>query len=335
MPQRIRSILSVMMIFFCMPAMADRALLYKPEVRAFIHQLVTHDHFDQSQLRRALLEAEYQPQIIASMDHPYEKKNWDVYQALFLTNDRINNGLVFWRKNQAILAQAEKAYGVPAAMIVAIIGIETLYGKHQGQYRVLDALTTLAFYYPSRAPFFMKELREYFILCREHHVPISQYLGSYAGAMGQPQFMPSSYRAYARNFRGYGRTDLMKNDQDVIASVANYFHAHGWVSGEMIAQQVQVNTSVLSHVNRDLKTATYPVSSLFHWGVTPRLPQASYPALGGLIELTTQKGLDYWLVFPNFYVITRYNSSPQYALAAYLLALQLQQKWRLMHPLAK
>ena len=149
---------------------ADSALLHKKETQAFIRDLVKHDHFNRRQLQNILTEAKFQPKIIESMDRPYEKKNWDVYRALFLTPERLNSGLAFWHTNQKVLQQAAKQYGVPPEMIVAILGVETLYGKRQGDYRVLDALTTLAFYYPARAPYFKRELREFLLLCREHHV---------------------------------------------------------------------------------------------------------------------------------------------------------------------
>ena len=204
-------------------------------------------------------------------------------------------------------------------MIVAIIGIETLYGKNQGNYRVLDALTTLAFYYPQRSEFFTKELKEFLLLCREHGVSATKYLGSYAGAMGKPQFMPSSYRAYALNQRGKRQTDLMNNDKDVIISVANYFHRHGWKEHEAVAQLTTVKPETLKRVNVTRKYASYPMSTLLAVGVKPVRP-VMQDSMAGIIELITKNGQEYWLAYPNFYVITHYNSSPQYALAALLLS---------------
>src|SRR3990167_4236358 len=206
-------ILCILCLFTCV-VFADQSLLHKRAVDLFIQQMVSQEHFDKRQLRAILLNAQFQPKVIESMERPYEKKTWDVYQALFLTQARVDDGIKFWRANGEVLRQAELQYGVPAAMIVAIIGIETLYGKNQGNYRVLDALTTLAFYYPPRSEFFTKELREFLLLCREHQVPATQYLGSYAGAMGKPQFKPSSYRAFALNNSGRRQTDLMHNDHD-------------------------------------------------------------------------------------------------------------------------
>ena len=219
---------------------ADEALVQRKDVQRFINKMVKQSHFDRKQLVAIMKEAQFQPQIIESMDKPFEKKTWDVYKALFLTPQRVQAGIEFWQANQKTLERAEREYGVPPQIIVAIIGVETLYGKHQGNYRVLDALTTLAFNYPKRAPFFTKELGEFLLLCREQHVPANQYTGSYAGAMGKPQFMPSSYRFYAVDFTGNGQRDLMNDDRDAIGSVANYFHKHGWKLNEDVAQPVNM-----------------------------------------------------------------------------------------------
>jgi len=313
-------------------AHSDALLLQKSATQAFIHEMVSKEHFDEKQLVATLSQAKFQPQIIVSMERPYEKKTWDLYQSLFLTEQRIQAGLVYWRDNQAALIAAEQRFGVPADMIVSIIGIETLYGQHQGTYRVLDALSTLAFYYPKRAPFFTKELKEYLLLCREHGVPATKYLGSYAGAMGKPQFMPSSYRMYAVHMHAAGHPDLMTNDQDVIASVANYFHRHGWSMYQPVAQPAYVRGTAYRQLSANGKVADYTLERLRAAGVRPQGAVTTAPTKAGLIALTTQQGSDHWLAFPNFYVITRYNTSPQYALVAYLFSQRLRTAWaRLPH----
>ena len=304
-------------------AYADSALLHKKEVQFFIQDLVKHDHFNRRQLQKTLAEAKFQPRIIESMDRPYEKKNWDVYRALFLTPERLNSGLAFWRHNQKILQQATRQYGVPPEMIVAILGVETLYGKRQGDYRVLDALTTLAFYYPARAPYFKRELREFLLLCREQNVSPTLYKGSYAGAMGKPQFMPSSYRMYARDYLGKGHPDLMSKDQDVIMSVANYFKAHGWQSRKMIVEKVRMPQN--HHLVLNSKMPMYTSSQLLHAGVRRYAKTPTHPEEAGVLELITDQGPEHWMAYPNFYVITRYNTSPQYALVVYLLAKSLRE----------
>ncbi|MDP1602600.1 MAG: lytic murein transglycosylase B [Legionella sp.] len=306
---------------------ADNTFAKRKDVQQFINLMATKHGFDKQRLTLVMNDVQLQPQIIESMNKPYEKKNWDVYKQLFLTPQRVQGGIDFWKNNQESLAKAEKQYGVPANVIVAIIGVETLYGKNQGNYRVIDALSTLAFNYPKRSEFFTKELSEYLLLCREHNVPPTQYLGSYAGAMGKPQFMPSSYRYYAANFSNTPKIDLMNDDQAVIASVANYFHKHGWNLNQGVAQPAKVVGTKYKNINTNYKTAAYNLKQLAAAGVKPLTASINHPGKVGLIALTTDAGPEYWLAYPNFYVITRYNTSPQYALAVYLLAQQLKNQW--------
>ncbi len=307
---------------------ADAALLKQRDTQAFIHDLVAHDQFDRKQVQNILAAAKFQPQIIAAMERPYEKKNWDVYRALFLTPERLKSGLSFWRNNQQILRKVEQEYGVPAEMIVAILGVETLYGKRQGDYRVLDALTTLAFYYPARSAYFKRELREFLLLCREHGVSATRYKGSYAGAMGKPQFMPSNYRVYAVDFKGRGHPDLMRADRDVIMSVANYFKKHGWQTQQMVVEKVQVPHAPTRSLVMNSKAPNYTFGQLLQAGVHLQMRQKFHPQEAGLLELITANGPEYWMAYPNFYVITRYNTSPQYALVVYLLAESLREHYR-------
>lgn len=323
-----RRIISLFCITFSLihfaTSYADSALVAQKPTQLFIRDMVNHYHFDKRQLVGILTEAQFQPKIIESMERPYEKKTWDVYKALFLTPQRLQAGLDFWRANRQTLEKAEQEFGVSADMIVAIIGIETLYGKNQGNYRVLDALTTLAFYYPKRSEFFTKELKEYLLLCREHNVPATKYMGSYAGAMGKPQFMPSSYRFYAVNHTGKGRPDLIGEDRDVIASVANYFAKHGWKKNDIVAQPAILQGTGYKSITMNTKVADYSFKNLIAAGIKPSSNNsANHPERAGVIELLTSQGEEYWLAYPNFYVITRYNSSPQYALVAYLLSQQL------------
>ena len=306
---------------------ADSALLKQQTVQSFIHDLVKTDHFDRRQLQIILSSAVFQPQIIESMQRPYEKKSWDVYRSVFLTPERLQKGLEFWKRNQKALAQAEQDYGVPAEMIVAILGVETLYGQRQGQYRVLDALTTLAFYYPPRGNYFKKELREFLLLCREHHVAATAYKGSYAGAMGVPQFMPSSYRTFAVGYQGAQHPNLMSEDHDVITSVANYFKQHGWLPKQMVVEKALVANKASQTVAMNSKSPNYPFIALLKAGVKPEASKMAHPHEAGLLALTTEIGPEYWLAYPNFYVITRYNTSPQYALVVYLLSQSLRQHY--------
>lgn len=306
---------------------ADEALLHKKAAQQFMNTMVRHHHFDKKQLVSILREAKFQPQIIESMDKPFEKKTWDVYKELFLQPDRVQAGINYWSANQKALDRAQREYGVPADIIVAIIGVETLYGKHQGNYRVLDALTTLAFYYPKRAPYFTKELGEFLLLCRERHVAVTEYMGSYAGAMGKPQFMPSSYRSYAVDFTGNGKRDLMHEDSDVIGSIANYFYKHGWKMHGGVAQMASVTGSSYKKLEFNSKVADYNINQIIRAGIRPLGTVSDHPNRVGILELNTSNGQEYWVTYPNFYVITHYNTSPQYALVVYLFAQQLNERW--------
>ncbi len=289
--------------------------------------MVQKHGFNKKELTQVMADVKLQPQIIESMNKPYEKKSWDVYKQLFLTPERVQGGIAFWMANREALEKAEKKYKVPANIIVAILGVETIYGKNQGNYRVLDALSTLAFNYPKRSKFFTKELGEYLLLCREHKVSPMQYMGSYAGAMGKPQFMPSSYRYYAVDFTGNPKKDLMNDNEAVIASVANYFHKHGWKMNQGIAQPAKIEGNHYKKINTNYKSAAYHWQQLQAAGIKPLTASLHSPAKVGLIEFNTPKGAEYWLAYPNFYVITRYNTSPQYAMVVYLLSQQLKMQW--------
>ncbi|MDP3559836.1 MAG: lytic murein transglycosylase B [Legionellaceae bacterium] len=293
-----------------------------PEVSKFITMMVKKHGFQRAQLTQIMNQVSIQQELIDKMDHPYEKKSWDAYQSLFITPDRIRGGLAFWKSHKNLLEKAEKEYGVPPQIIVAILGVETRYGERQGDYRVMDALSTLAFAYPKRADYFKRELEEYLLLCQEHHESPLKYKGSMAGAIGMPQFMPSSYRKYAVSFSG--KADLTRDDAAVIASVANYFQKHGWIPQESVAQPARIQGSAYHRLNANAKVPLYALKQLEKAGVYPMTASEHTPAQVGLIALETTQGSEYWLAYPNFYVITRYNNSPQYALAVYLLAQQLK-----------
>lgn len=316
--------LPLCVLLFIQTAQADQALLQTKEARAWIEEMVKKDHYDRQALINGLKQAQFQPQIIELMERPYEKKDWDVYRDLFLTKERALEGAAFWKANQSTLAKVEKQYGVPAEIIVSILGVETRYGKRQGDYRVLDALTTLAFYYPKRAPYFSKELREYFLLCKEHHLPLTTYYGSYAGAIGQPQFMPSNYRVYAVDYTAKGYRDLINNKEDVIASVGNFFQKHGWKPGQAVTSPAKIQGNQFQKLTRNTRQPIYETRRLYQAGVKPQKYFWNSPKYAGLLELPTAKGPEYWIAYPNFYAITRYNTSPQYALAVYLLSQEIK-----------
>ncbi len=310
---------------------ADDALLRKKAAQVFVQDMAEKHGFKRAYVEDALKEAQYKSRIIELMNQPYEKKTWDVYRAIFLTPERVEGGIKFWHDNQESLARAEKKFGVPASVIVAILGVETRYGEKQGTYRVLDALTTLAFYYPKRSAYFKRELEQYLLLCKEHKVPVTEYVGSYAGAIGQPQFMPSSYRQYAVDFKKAGdnsHPDLVRENKDVIASIANYFKRHGWKSGEDVVEPAVVKGDAYEKLKTNGRRANYSYKKLVRAGVKPAEPVKNPPSRAGLIELQLKgDGHVYWMAFHNFYVIMRYNISPQYALVVHLLSKQLQEQY--------
>ena len=292
--------------------------------RAFVDDMVSRYGFERAELDALLADARYQQAIIDAMNRPYEGKPWGAYRRIFLTPERIDGGAAFLRANADLLRRAEAAYGVPPEVITAIIGIETNYGGNLGQHRVLDALTTLGFAYPRRAAFFRGELEEFLLLARDEHVDARHAMGSYAGAVGKPQFIPSSYRAYAVDFDNDGRRDLWGSNADVIGSVANYLAQHGWRRGEPIAVPATLTGGRPAGVDIGDKRPVapdMPVSRLVAAGVEPAEPlPPSVPA--ALIELQGD-GPEFWLTLPNFYAITRYNHSNLYALVAYQLSREI------------
>lgn len=322
----IRLVVVITLLIGSLLVHADEALLKNVEAQKFIKTMVDDYKFRKQDLVKLFKEAKYQSKIIDSMDMPYEKKSWDVYKKLFLTQNRLDGGVEFYQRNKAAFQEVEQKYGVPSDVILAILGIETIYGKRQGNYRVLDSLTTLAFNYPKRSQFFLKELREYLLLCREQNVSPTKYYGSYAGAIGMPQFMPSSYRYYAvsPDDSKYG-ADLMNKDKDVIYSIANYFVKNGWEKGGEVAEPAKVSGNAYKNLATNTKNPEYKFTDVLSKGVRPRLSRMQHPSQAGLIKLDTDTGNEYWLGYHNFYVITRYNHSPQYALVVHILANELSE----------
>jgi len=296
----------------------------RPDVAEFIGYMVQKYGFNQTKLLDAFNQAGFQPSILDAMSKPYEAKPWYQYRKLFMTEKRINGGKAFLADNQSTLAKASSRYGVPPDMITAIIGIESAYGVKPGKYRLIDSLSTLAFDYPRRASFFRGELEQFLLLCREESLDYLSPQGSYAGAMGMPQFMPSSYRKLAVDGDGDGKRDIWKNPADAVASVANYFSRNGWHTGEPIAVQASVTGEKFAGlVSRKNPKASYTMQQLQELGITPK---EHIPAhlKAGLLELQGETGPMYWITFHNFNVIMRYNHSPLYAMAAYELTRQFR-----------
>lgn len=294
-----------------------------PAARVVVDELVVEEGFDQAELIELFAQAERKDSILKAISRPAEKtKPWYEYREIFLNKKREEQGVEFFAKHRATLERAEREFGVPAEIIVAIIGVETYYGRVAGSYRVLDALSTLAFDYPPRSPFFTSELKHYLVLTRDQGMDPTEQMGSYAGAMGYGQFMPSSYRSYAIDFDNDDIIDIWQNPVDAIGSVANYFKRHGWRSGEVVvaAADIAKNTpeSIFVKSRKDLKPER-TVAQFAADGMVPRVP-LDPEALAIAIKFELETGYEYWLGLHNFYVITRYNHSAMYAMSVYQLS---------------
>ncbi|MBX9810238.1 MAG: lytic murein transglycosylase B [Burkholderiales bacterium] len=290
----------------------------RPAIEAFIDEMVHKHEFERAALRRVFSRVQPRLSIIRAMSAPATARPWFEFRSRHVNAARIDGGIRFWEQNAVTLARASRDFGVPEEIIVAIIGIETLYGRNTGSFKVLEALATLAFDYPPRAEFFTSELEEYLLLSREAGLNALTVKGSYAGAMGIPQFLPSSYRKYAIDFDGDGRRDL--NDAtDAIGSVANYLQAFGWRPGEPVVIPAETGDSGIdTMLAADIKPGIR-IGELRRRGIMPLAP-VSDEAEAALFSVETETGPRYWLGLQNFYVITRYNRSINYAMAVHDLA---------------
>jgi membrane-bound lytic murein transglycosylase B len=301
---------------------AQAPRLLPPETEVFIGEMVQKHQFDEKALRKLFGQVRTLPSVVRAISAPGTARPWHEFRARNVDPARINGGVAFWREHATLLARARQQYGVPEEIVVATIGIETLYGRNTGSFRVIEALTTLAFNYPARAELFRGELEAYLLLVREGGLDAMKARGSYAGAMGIPQFLPSSFRRYAVDFDADGRRDLM-SVADAIGSVANYYREFGWQTGASVLVPVTVagaDTEAL------LKAGIKPhlkVAELKRLGVTPAAT-VDDGAEAALFTAETESGPRYWLGLNNFYVITRYNRSVNYALAVYELARELR-----------
>ncbi|HEX4929024.1 MAG TPA: lytic murein transglycosylase B [Burkholderiales bacterium] len=296
----------------------------RPEVRAFVDEMVARHGFLEDELRAVFARAQRVEPALQSI-RPEQQPTWAEFRSQFVNDKRIAAGLEFWRANRASLARAERDYGVPAQYVVAIIGVETYYGRHSGRWRVVDALTTLAFDYPARAPFFRSELEQFLLFARDNGIDVFSVNGSYAGAIGIPQFMPGSARRYAVDFDGNGSIDLRGSAADAIGSVANFLLRHGWHPGEPVQLRVSeiAGDAWRAYADGAVRPA-HSVAELAEAGLrTERgVPSDTTPA--AVIDLAG----DLRLGLHNFYVITRYNRSALYAGAVADLAEALVERRR-------
>ncbi|MFK7886596.1 MAG: lytic murein transglycosylase B [Gammaproteobacteria bacterium] len=308
-----RCLLPILAATILAPAHAAGFDLKRADIRAFVDQMQTVHGFSPEAIRATLSQAERKDSILKAISRPAEKsKPWHEYRNIFINQQRIDRGRAFLAEHAAELQQVERETGVPASIIVAIIGIETNYGRITGSYRVLDALTTLAFDYPKRSEFFTRELEHFFLLTREEAVDALTVKGSYAGAMGAAQFMPSSYRLYSADGDGNSRRDLWGSWDDVFASIAHYFLAHGWLPGEAVATAASADRQTARNLESKILTPAYRLGFLRKQGVRFDASLDDND-IGTLLPYELAEGNEHLLGLHNFFVITRYNRSRLYA----------------------
>lgn len=300
-----------------------QSYLKRQEVQEFIQEMVAKRDFNEAHLKAIIDGAVYKQSIIDAISKPAEKVlSWKEYRKIFLTEQRIRHGRTFIQLHQDTFQRAEKLYGVPAPIVAAIIGVETFYGMRMGNYRVLDSLVTLAFDYPPRASFFRQQLEEFLLLAREEQQNEFGLLGSYAGAMGFGQFIPSSYRVYAVDFDADGVRDIWTNPVDAIGSVANYLSEHGWRPGQAVTMMVSPKSQKSKNLFGSKLKPYINMSQLIENGNLLDIQIDAENEVSPLL-FNGQQGAEYWLGWYNFYVITRYNHSKLYAMAVYQLSREL------------
>lgn len=317
--------LSLLLLLCLMPVTVFANYDERADVQQFIAQMAEKHGFNRQKLHDMFSRVEKKDWVLKAIARPAEKtKTWAQYRSIFITDKRIDGGREFMLRHRDTLARAEQTYGVPAEIITAIIGVETFYGQRGGKTRVLDSLTTLGFDYPPRSQFFLSELEQFLLLARDENIDAGEILGSYAGAMGMPQFISSSYRNDSVDFDGDGKRDLWNNPADVIGSVANYFSVHGWSKDEPVASRASVATpDGIDNINI-LKPHT-SIGVLKNKGVTPQ-QSLDDDEMATLFRFDGESGDEYWLGLNNFYVITRYNHSAMYAMAVYQLSREILRK---------
>ena len=300
---------------------------YREDVEQFITEVAAKSDYSEQQLLSLFGQVKHQRHLFERMDKPAEKLEWFKYRKIFITDKRIKRGIEFWNKHRDLLARVEKEYQVPAEIIVAIVGVETFYGAYKGKAPVFDTLVTFAFDYPKRAAFFTRELEQFLLLTKEQDLGVRDIKGSYAGAMGMPQFISSSYRHYAVDFDGDGKANLFDSLPDVLGSVANYFRKHGWQPGEAITYPLKAPKSAKLGALEPGMKPSYDWSQLRAAGLSSKAKLADDTRVA-LLKFKQQRSHEYWVGLKNFYVITRYNHSPLYAMAVYQLSQKLKKGMR-------
>lgn len=298
-----------------------------PELGAFIDEVGEKHGFSTTALRKMFTQAKLRTDILEAIERPREALPWYEYKKSFLTNLHVRRGVQYWKQHTSTFNQVRDQYGVPPEIIVAVLGVETQYGRNKGRYRVMDALTTLMVGYPRRGEFFRRELEEYLLLTRELNLDPTQVKGSYAGAIGIPQFIASSYRRYAVDFDGDSKSDLLSSHTDAIASVANFLKSHGWEASEPVTDDVQLEGALYTWIEQLGVKPVLSIRHLIQYGVFPRGTEQQHDRSAALIVLEGESGPIYRIGYNNFYVITRYNRSKRYAMAVYELAQSIRTRY--------
>lgn len=292
-------------------------------VEQFVDKMVRDDHYDRDQLLRLFQQTAYVPEVIDRINRPFEERPWDFYKNFFITPERIHQGVEYWRQHADTLAKVSRQYGVSPAVIVAIIGIESKYGQQPSPFPELGTLATLSFHYPKRAAFFQNELENYLLLTKQFNLAPLELKGSYAGALGIPQFMPSTYRRFAVNYNGQGSVNLLENHDDAIASIANYLQKSGWIANQPIASPAKVNGQPQKWLLSIDAKPVYQIKTMQKFGIHSSNSYSPSKKVA-LIEMLNTASKEYWITFQNFYAIMSYNPRTTYAMAIYLLSEEIK-----------
>ncbi len=318
-------------VFSCASwATAEQPTLDQAQVSSFINEMVEKDGYSRAELNKIFASAEHKTRIIELISKPAEGRlTWERYRNLFINDRRIDQGVEYWQQHRSTLERAAQEYGVAPSVIIGILGIETSFGRNSGGFRVVDALSTLGFGFPRRAAFFKKELREFLLLTKEQGFDPLELKGSYAGAMGIPQFMPSSYRAYAVDFDGNGQADIWNTPADAIGSIASYLKRHGWEANAPVAVQATLTKNDAAKLATSNSLPSMTIEELVSKGWKNDSPLPKGIKVRPLV-LDGANGDEYWLTAKNFYAITRYNRSDLYAMAVWQLGEHVEKKLKSM-----
>ena len=325
-----KKLIYTLVLFVGMFPMISNALELNnhPELKSIANNLVKDGIYTTAELDKIFAKVELRTSVVKAFKRPAEKLTWKKYRGLFISDKVIRNGVKFWDEHQELLSRAAKEYGVPEEIIVAILGVETRFGTNKGKNGVLNSLSTLSLQYERRKEFFQSELESFLKLAKAEQLDPLNTVGSYAGAMGIPQFIASSYQAYAVDFNGDGKRDLINSYADAIGSVANYFSKHGWKAGDPVKANVsKINTKQFESFKQAGKTAQFKLANIKNSGVVTA-DVFSDELAADIIKLDGSQGTEYQVVFDNFYVIKRYNQSNLYAMAVAELSVAIKNKYR-------